>query len=185
VKKTMAIALACCFVLACGGGGAKTAPPGLSARFTASDPNPVANTMSMTSGGASGPAFEVQILATGIGEFFGTGFHVVYDPGSASFVGHDCSVTFLPAADLDCRVDGTTPGVVIVSVTRQGQLQGIDVLGTDLLLALTFRATSATAGNAFDFDATAPRFVKTCPAPPAACSDVVGVTWSGGTLTAN
>lgn len=146
--------------------------------------------MSMVSGGASGPAFEVQILATDINEFFGAAFHVIYNPASASFVSHDCSGTFLPtqpANEFDCQVNGTTtPGVVIVVVTRVGQhLPGIDAVGSRLLIALTFRATSATAGNAFEFDAAAPRIVKTCPAPGAACSDLAGVTWSGGTLTAN
>ena len=58
---------------------------------------------------------------------------------------------------------------MVVATTLQGQVAGIDVVGTGLLLTLTFSATSATGANGFSFDA-ASREVQICPTPTGACS---------------
>ena len=78
-------------------------------------------------------------------------------------------------------------GVVLVNATQVGQVAGIDAVGSQLLITLNFRTLGPAAASPLSFDATVgTREVFTCPAPPAACTDITGmVTWSGGAVTAN
>jgi len=175
--------------LACGGGGGGgvTPLPGpLTATFTPSNSNPGAMTISMD-GSASGANFSVRVNVTDIPDFFGTGFRVTFNPASAQFAGFTSTGSVLegqPATDFQAQLQGGNE--VWVDATLVGQVQGVNVVGTQLLLTLNFRATAATANNPFGFDTAATRVVETCPAPPAGCSDVpeAQLTWSGGSLSA-
>jgi len=187
------VALAAGLALSCTGGGGGPLPPvggGFAAVFTPANPSPGANTLNMGAGMAAGDLFDVEVRVTGITDFFGTAFRITYDPATVTYLNSDSTGSFL-AAGGTLRVD-VAPGVageLLVDVTLLGQVQGVTVMptATELLLTLSFQATGATAGNGFDFGLAANRVVRTCPAPPTACADLLdtALTWSGGTMTAN
>jgi cohesin domain-containing protein len=173
---------------ACGGGGGSNPPvQPLVASFAPANANPGANTLSM-SGTTTGSAFAVQVNVTGITDFFGAGFHVSFDPATASFSGFTPTGSVLGTnpADTEFHADLVSPGEVAVAATKKGQVQGTNVAGTQLLLTLNFTATGVTNGNAFTFGSAVERLVTTCPAPPTACTELPdnSLTWSGGTMTA-
>ena len=172
---------------ACGGGGGNDNPPApLIASFTPGNATPAANTLSMA-GTTAGAAFSVQVNVTGINGFFGAGFHVNFDPATASFSGFSSNGSLLgTGAGTDFRAQLVSPGELAVVATRQGQVAGVNVGATQLLITLNFTATAVTPANALTFGTAAERLVTTCPAPPAACTDLpdASLTWSGGTMTA-
>jgi len=125
---------------------------------------------------------------TTITNFFGTGFRLTFNPASASFSGFSAAGSLLGAgAGTDFQAELVAPGEVAVAATLQGQVEGVDVAGTQLLVTLNFTATAVTSGNPFTFGIASERVVTTCPTPPAACTNVpdASLTWSGGTLTAS
>ena len=65
-------------------------------------------------------------------------------------------------------------------------MAGVDPTGDDLLLTLSFDASTATAGNVFSFGVAANRLVETCATAVDPCVMVPDgmLTWSGGTMTA-
>jgi hypothetical protein len=141
----------------------------------------------MASSSNGDEAFAVAVQVTGITNFFGAGFRVTFDPSNASFQGMSSAGSFIgTGAGTDFRATLVSAGVVSVAATLQGQVQGITPAGTQLLITLNFRATAETTNEAYGFGVAADRVVSTCPAPPAACSDIPDgtLTWSGGTLTA-
>lgn len=174
---------------ACGGGGGGGGNGGvgpLVATFTGSNASPGANTISMA-GTSAGANFSVQVRVTDLNQFFGTAFRVTYNPATVTFNGFSDTGTLLTGAATDIDAVQLSAGVIGVNATFQQQVEGVDVVGTELLLTLNFTATGAVAGNAFTFDTSATREVQTCPAPPNACTMVPdgNLTWSGGTLVAS
>lgn len=193
----VALAVASALGLGCtaGGGGdydggdGGVIPGGKEATFVASAPSPGAMTLSMAPGDASEWAFEVRILVTDVDEFFGAGFRVVFDDAVASYRGFSSAGSLLEATgvttDFRAELDPGDAGVVLVTATRQGQYAGVDAVGSQLLLTLSFEAKQASAASAFSFGTSATREVTTCPAPPGACTVLAdsSLTWAGGTLT--
>ncbi len=173
---------------ACGGGGGNNNPPAqLVANFTASNPTPGANTLSMTGSTNGTTAFAVLVNVTTITDFFGAGFRVTFNPATATFSGISSTGSFIgTGAGTDFRATLVSPGVLSVAATRQGQVQGATAVGTQLLVTLNFTATAETPNNPFGFGAAVDRVVSTCPAPPGACADIpdATLTWSGGTMIA-
>ena len=178
--------------LACGGGGGTNpAPPGISAAWTPDNPNPGNTTISMGAGNASASNFAVPVQVTGIDNFFGAAFTVTFDPASAAFVSFSDAGSVIDDGNSTVLINATAgaAGEVLVNATRQQEppggnyVPGVDVGATSLLITLNFRATVATGGNAFAFAATE---VQTCADPPGdTCQPLGGVTYSGGTMTAN
>ncbi len=192
LHRTPGVALIVAFAVAAfacggGGGGGGNPPAALIASFTPGNATPGANTLSMTATTA-GAAFSVQVNVTGINDFFGAGFRVNFDPVTASFSGFSSAGSLLGtgAGTTEFQADLVSPGEIAVAATLQGQLAGIDVAATQLLITLNFTATAVTPANQLTFGTAAERLVTTCPAPPAACTDVpdANLTWSGGTMTA-
>ena len=184
---------------ACGGGGGNVpgggGGGGLAAVFTAGNPSPGANSITMAPGAANNATFEVIINMTDVMDFFGTGFRVTFDPAEAQFQSFDDSGSWLQTLTLgmgvtvnvNAVVDPNDAGTVFVNATLQGQSAGFDLTGTQELLSLTFVALTATAGNNFSFDVAGTRVVTTCADAINPCTDLAdgSLTWSGGTLTAN
>ena len=189
--------LACALLTGCpaGGGGftsdGGTLDGGLQPVFTAHDTAPSAQTLSMAPGTAGADTFQVRVLVTDFEGFFGAAFRVAFDPTVARFDGFSAAGSFIEgvgiATDFRAVADPGDAGLILVNATRQGQFAGVDAVGSQLLITLNFTATGATAGSPFSFDSATTRLVTTCPAPPAACTDVpeANLTWSGGTLTSN
>ena len=185
-------------VTACGGGGGNVPDGGgngLMANFTAANPTPGASSITMAPGAANEATFEVIVNVTDLADFFGTGFRVTFNSNEAQFQSFDDSGSWLQTlmlpggvtVNINAAVDPSDAGTVFVNATLQGQSAGFDVTGTQELLSLTFLATSATAGNTFDFDVAGTRVVTTCADAFNSCTDLAdgSLTWSGGTLTAN
>jgi len=179
---------------ACGGGGGNAGGGGgggmLTATFTAGNPTPGANSVSMAAGAVTGDTFQIVINATDINSFFGTGFRVSFDDLDAEFQSFDDSgswlLTNVPAGattNINAAVDSANPGMVVVNATFQGMTAGVNLTGTQELLTLTFRALAVSGGNPFTFDGPTTRVVTVCTTMTGVCTDQV-VSWDGGTQTA-
>jgi len=179
------VALAATAFACGGGGGGNPTPPPLNATFTASNPTPGANSLNMT-GASSGAMFTVNVNVTTITDFFGAGFRVTFNPATAAFNGISSDNSILPAG-AEFRGSLVGPGELTVAATLKGQVQGVTVNGTQLLVTLIFTATAETPNNPFTFGVAVDRVVTTCPAPPGACSDIPDATlnWIGGTMSAS
>jgi cysteine-rich repeat protein len=155
-------------------------PPTLSFAGGATLPGSI----SLTGGTITDPTFEVLVDVTEVLDFFGAAFRVSFDPSTASFVGFDASGSFLEDAGVttDYTVSDLGGGQIAIAATRlqnaQGDVPGVDVTGTQTLIALTFQATGPTDANVFTLDA--PREV--CPPEPG-CLNPISVSWFGGTMS--
>jgi hypothetical protein len=192
----MVIAIVCALPLACGGGGGDFVPPeALSVTFVPDDPNPGAMTISMGQATVVGESFQVPIVVTGIDNFFGAGFHVNFDPASAQFIGYvheDEADYFIEEAGVTVLINAVSggDGVVLVGATRQQgatYVPGVAPTAPDnILILLNFRASGATAGNAFTFS---DQEVNTCDDASETCPVIDPATmttpWPGGTMVAN
>jgi hypothetical protein len=142
--------------------------------------------LSIQPGTISGDSFELLITATDISDFFGAAFHLTFDTGSAAYDSFDASGSFLEGGGISTQyaVVESTPGDLAVAATRlqngSGTVAGVDVSGSQTLLALTFTASALTSGNDFNMDT--PREVEQCTGTPGACS-MFSATWTGGTMT--
>ena len=187
---TVIVALAA-LTFACGGGsgsGGGNNNGGITtSTFTADNGSPGNNTISMSAGSSSGTMFSIDVLVTGINDFFGAEFDVTYNEAALNFVSIDSSTSLLngQAVGTDFRVLAQN-GVVQVTATLQGQAPGVDVAASQTLVRLNFNGTAATANSAIAFSSPT---VDQCPdgGPPLpACTDISGtLTFSGGRVTVN
>jgi len=156
-----AIALAA-VATACGGGGGGSSDGGTTGgpqtgAFVAAAPTPPAGSVSLQQGAHTGLAVNVDVKVTGVNDFFGTGFRIIYDPTVAQYQSFDSSASFLrdppfdTSGQLDFRVDASTAGILSISATRlqdaTGTQPGVDVAGTRTLLTLHFVMLKATNGS--------------------------------------
>ncbi len=184
-----AVVLAASFALApsCGGGGDGIGGI-LLALFTASQPSPGANTVSMQRGTSSNNVFEVEIMATDVNDFFGAAFTVSY-PSQVTFESWDHSASFLrdgglTDADLALALKNN-PGELVIGIARKqnqpGTVPGVNVSATRELLSLTFRATAAIAAPGADISFTGNLEVRDSAQP--APGNLIPVTWAPGKVT--
>lgn len=197
------ILLAAVAGLGCPAGGVGGSPPpapptgpmgpmGLTAMFAPGNTSPGALTVSMNAGSSNMEFFDVDVQVTGIGDFYGAAFRILYDPASVNLLGFDSTGSFIDSGGATVSIDAVAgaAGEIIVTATRVGQIEGVPLNNSpQLLISLMFEAIQATAGNNFTFGPAASRFVQTCPSgnPLPMCSMVPDntLTWSGGVLTAN
>ena len=137
-----------------GGGGGVIGPS--TASFAAADPTPPADSISLQQGSRSGLVVNVLVSATGVDDFFGAGFRLLYDPALVRFESSNDAGSFLrdggtPNAQLQFLVDSSTSGVLNVAATRLqnagGTATGVNVAGTRTLISLQFRLLADTAGS--------------------------------------
>ena len=194
LRKVSFVALLAGLTVACpgGGGGGGPIPSGLVASFVAENPtpDPALMTLSMAPGPSSGERFSIRVQVTNIDDFFGAGFHVNFDPTTASFRGATDDGSFILETgvdtDISAVVNVNVPGELLVTATRQGQVAGVDPVEDDLLITLSFEATP-TMGNRFRFGTPNNREVFACATPTGGCDtpiDDAMLIWSEGTMTA-
>jgi hypothetical protein len=124
--------------------------------FSPLSPTPPAQSVTMQPCGVAGDIVSICIQVTQVTGFFGTGFHVVFQPASAVYVSNDSSRSFLREDGVGTFFTATivSPGDLAVSATRlqnsAGTVQGVNVESGSLIV-LNFRATASTAGNIFSF----------------------------------
>ena len=86
----------------------------------------------------------------------------------------------------DVYTSSKTESYIDTIATRQGQVAGVDAVGSQLLMTLIFEATAETDGNVISFGTAATRLVFACPEPTSQCNDIAGnLSWSGGVITAS
>jgi len=124
--------------------------------FSPLSPTPPAQSVTMQPCGVSGDMFSICIRVTDVTGFFGTGFHVAFQPASAVYVSNDSSRSFLRETGVSTFFNATivSPGDLAVSATRlqngAGSVPGVNVESGDVIV-LNFRASASTAGNTFSF----------------------------------
>ena len=168
--------LAVVSLTACGGGGGDvTGSSGggslLAASFTAEQPSPGPNSVSLQEGASSGNTVTVLVQVTDTADLTGGTFDVFYNPARFTYRGSSAGNLF--------ESSGVTPiygvnepiaGHLIVGV---GSGTAVQVTGSETLIRLTFRA---------DAQGSAPVTMDLADLLNANGQVVPGVVWHGGTL---
>ena len=145
VSRTSLLLVLAAAVAACGGGGGGSGggvvSPSLSASFLPDTPNPGANSVSMAEGAASGDVVTVQVRVTDTNDVYGAAFDVTWnDPSIAQYLGWSPGTLLEEGGNVpNYTVEGSVPGRVVVGAARSGNVSGVDVSGTRVLIALDFR----------------------------------------------
>ena len=153
----------------------------LERRFDATAP--ASGSISLQPGAITGTLYEVLVTVTDVNNFFGAAFRLTFDPLIATFVSSDSSASLLNGAGIMTTFDASLlqAGELAVSAFRQQDMAqsvpGVNVSGSQTLIALTFRAIGTTNGSAFSL--TTPR--EACSPLPGPC-DPLSVSWQGGTF---
>jgi hypothetical protein len=171
-RAALAIALV---VLACGGGGGGGGGggtnPGPSIVYTAGT-GPGANSLALVRGGAgSSTQLLLNLDARSVSGVYGVGFDLLYPSQALSFVGVTKG-TFLPGTT-SLQVNSTTPGRLIVGLSRLGAAPGVSGSGT--LLTIEFRGAGGAGSGAIGFENNS--------AFDASAKKIAGITWIGGDVT--
>jgi hypothetical protein len=130
---------------ACGGGSSggtiNPSPTPVTASFTPAQPSPADLTVSMGTATIVDDLVTIPVNVTGVGGVYGAAFDVSFDPALAAYVGHDPG-TLLEQGGQSVNYTVRTPAgssLVVVGVDRVGAVPGVDVVGTQTLVKLTFR----------------------------------------------
>lgn len=167
---------------ACGGGSGSVLQDGggsTNAGFTPAQPSPGTNTTSMEPGPSSGEAVSIQVGVTDTQDVYGASFVVEYDPAVATFLGwRRGSLLERDGHAPTYTIDQAVPGQIVVGVSRNGNVQPVDVSGTAPLVVLDFRMTRAGVTELrFSSERLYDGGVPPQPLP--------NVSWFGGSLHAN
>lgn len=141
-------ALVLTFVAACGGGGGGGGP---------TDPNPPQNAITFTANGSSGAntvtlaqgagtnatTLVLEVRANQVAGLFGLAFELAYPSSVLAFTTGTEGTVLSNGASTSFQARESSPGNVVVGLTRLGSGAGLDANG--VLLTLGFSAR--TAGN--------------------------------------
>lgn len=186
-----ALAVALAVSLGCSGSNDTTSTAPV-AKFTADNPTPGPATVSIQPATVNGASVTLKVSVTDVPGFFGTAFHIVYDPDALLFTGWDYSSSFLldgvNASDVFFLEDHLTNGGTIVAIATRlnpGSVSTIDVTGTQTLVYLNFVARKPLAVGAPEgrIDFGDPKQVCDGTVVSTECGPIA-VTWSGGGLSA-
>jgi hypothetical protein len=174
--------------VACGGGdsadktigGGSGGSSNLVGDFLPDQPAPVANVVAMKKGGASGNLVTIEITVTDVSGLFGADFDVAYDTSRVQYVNwRGGSVLESGGQSVSYLVEAAQPGRLVVGASRQGAAAGgVNVTGTQTMIEFTFRAIQAGSSGVKFESAT----LFNAQSPP---QRIPGITFAGGTLTAN
>ena len=172
-------------IMACSGGATGGVIPNdgssnnLAATFQPDLATPTSGSVSLQPGNASGNTVTVLVQATDVNDVYAASFDVVIDPTMVSYVGYTAG-TLLESDGASVQYQITPAGSnrYVVGVTRLGATTGVNAVGRQDLLRLTFRATNAgtssiSLSNASLLDGQA------TPAP------IPNLTWAAGSVVAN
>jgi hypothetical protein len=174
-------------VAACGGGGGDGGGSGtvvggggsssLAASFTASQPSPGPDSVSLAEQGANGSTVTVRVNLTDVNGVYGALFDLTYPSNVADYAGYAAGTALEQGGQsVSYIIDEPTPGRLVVSVSRLGPVPGTDVSGTRALVDLIFQADNAGSGSV-DFANMA--------LVDANAQDLAVAAWDGGSLAAN
>ena len=138
---------------ACGSSssGVAAPAPSLAASFTADQPSPGPDVVSLDEGSKTGNLVTVDIQVTDISGIYGAAFDVTYDPSMATFENWSSGSLLEQGGQTPgYQVNATQSGQLVISVTRQGNVGGANAVGTVTLIRLVFRVTQ-TGSSAISF----------------------------------
>jgi hypothetical protein len=116
----------------------------ITASFTADQPSPGPDVVSLDEGSRAGDLVTVDIKVTDISDVYGAAFDVAYDSGMATFENWSSGSLLEQGGQTPTYlVNATQPGQLIISVERQGNVGGAEAVGTVTLIRLTFRVTQS------------------------------------------
>jgi len=179
---TVAIAiLTLAMTISCGGGGGDSPGGGetniFAADFTPTDLNPGANTVSAL-GSSSSNIVTLSMMVTGTSGVYGASFDLVYDPDVAEFAGWSPgNLLETGGQQVTYQVNAQQSGRVIVGAARTTGV-GIDAGVSTALIQLRLRVTAAGVSQIRFENAD----LLNSNNPP---TEIVGIAFTGGTLTAN
>ena len=164
---------------ACGssGSGGGVITPSLAASFTADQPSPGPDVVSLDEGSKTGNLVTVEIQVTDINGIYGAAFDVAYDPAMATFENwFSGSLLEQGGQTPTYQVNATQSGQLVISVSRQGNVGGANAVGTVTLIRLTFRVTQ-TGSSSISFPGIPTLLDAQTQPQPIFVSD-----WFGGTI---
>lgn len=130
----------------------------------------------MTEGAATANLVTIPVQVTDTDGVYAAAFDVVYDPAVADFVQWtQGSVLESGGAAVQYQVQEVRSGRIVIGISRQGGVPGVNVSGTGTLVNLTFRAVNVGNGSAA-FESAALLDSSVPPAP------LAGIEWFGGTF---
>ena len=184
VTRWISICLLALPLWSCAGGGAVV--PGASngggstslvASFTPDNAAPTSLDVAMLAGGGIGDQVSVTVNVTDTGNVYAGGFELRYDTSVATYIGFNAgSLLEQNGETVSYTVVETSPGRVVTSASRIGAAAGATAAGSVPLVRLNFRMNQAGA-SVVGFDA--PFLVDP------QLQDIAGLSWYGGTLSAN
>jgi hypothetical protein len=187
LERMMLVATLLILASACGGGGdgekddsgsaldPGTGGSGLTASFTADQPSPGANTVSLAQDGTSGDAVTVAVRITDVLGVHVAAFDVAYDSSAVQYVGWAAGNLLEQGGNTPTYQVAAQSGRVVVGISRQGS-NSTSAVGSRTAIDLTFRVLQAgshtlTLDNAFLRNGT--------------LATISGVSWFGGTAVGN
>jgi hypothetical protein len=159
------------------------------ASFSPDSPSPANGSITLQPGEATGTQVQVRVSARGISDLFGTAFWISFDNTSVAYKTYDDSASLLRDAGKDLAVSVnsvSSPGTVKVGISRiqnaSTPITGVDVTAPRDLIVLTFVARTAVVGSPIALVAGHGQAFNSKPQP---ANVIDGITWAGGTLSAN
>lgn len=187
VINLLLITLMASIIVGCGGGGGDdAAPPGggggtgtFSASFTADNPTPGADSVSMDQGSASGARVTIDVNITDTQDVFGGTFDVTYPSSMVNYVGQtDGNWNDSCGSNRSTTVTQPTPGQLSVVSQCLNPAGSVNVTGTRRFVSLIFDVTAVGSGSVSVSNAA----LQNDSNPP---QDLGGITWDGGTIVGN
>jgi hypothetical protein len=171
--------------------------PRLTATFWPGAPDPGPMSIVLRPGVHIDERFDVKVAATGIPDLGGVVMAIRFDSEYVEFVQASSEGSPLRTATDETtyheaiHLHPSDPDVLTITMYRiqnqAGTLPPASITWTDDLLNVRFRARKATSGTPFEIfpESRACDFAGAPPGEPSDCTPPLGVTWSGGTASAN
>jgi len=177
----MLVAALALLPLACGGsggGGGVVTLPATCVQFVDGQAPTSGQVTSRQGGGSTCEKAAVELVITDVNDVFGVGFTVHYDPTLFAFTGVKTNGSLLASGGADVLVlDSGPPGQVLVGASRVSP-SGVDAIGTQLLLTLSFKRLAESGSGQLTFTDT--KVLE--PGNPPPPTEIPNISWSGGKL---
>ena len=163
---------------ACGGGsggvagGAGGGSTNLAASFVPAVTTPGPKTVSVAQVNSSGNMVTLQFNVKDTDDVHTAAFDVIFDDALVEFVGHSKGTLLEQGGNVPLYQVAVSAGRVVVGVSRGGAV-GADAMGSQSLLRVNFRVTSAGQSQLSVVNATL---------RDGNLNSITGVTWHGGSL---
>jgi hypothetical protein len=178
----------------CGGGGGSDSPPtnpALTASFAADTESPAAGDVTLQPGGSAGATFSVDVMFTDIDDVFGATVNLGYDPDVLRFDGASFASTFMTGGGAGSAVlqapSQDSSGTIRLFAGRVSPDPGVNVVGTEPMVRLTFTAVRRASSSALTLNGANVEVCSSQPDPDPACAanGEISVSSSGGTVNVN